>query len=476
MLGIVRQPDRPVSTPESPTDLQRLIRLFSASFAAVGVTPSESELERWSILVHTSMSGGERDYHGIQHAFDVSEGAGPIETLAGLFHDTVYVQSDGYLSQQHETLFSDVIERRGSRFALRPYDAKQDRHRAMVEAVFEVKPHDLLAPMEGLSEFLSGLLAVRCLASVLPDELLIQVAAAIELTIPFRAPDPTGRTPAEALFGRLSEIGERFALQMTPADLERAVHQAVAVANRDLAGFAFPDTGRFLGYTWQLLPESVMALRSNKAYTLGEYRVGLTKMATFFSHLAPKTVFCQFRGVPNDEELADLTFSAKANIERAYRYLEAKLAASTVLYAIALHTGGDAPAALFLGDLPMPGRRSERLEGHLPEAGPFRGNGDADVYALLTKGRQYESAFDIKNSPLAAFLYARIGQQGIECLAASVVDPSDEGSSARTLSLLPADVLDEISVACARMAITRTRALMALTSGRASPELEQCGR
>jgi hypothetical protein len=421
-------------------------------------------VEQWSILVHASMSGGERDYHGIQHAFDVAEGTGPLETLAGLFHDTVHVQPDGYLSKQHEVFFADVIDKRGDRFGLRRYDPAHDHHRAMVEAVFGLAPGVVLAPKQGLSEFLSALLAVRCLEGSLPDDLLFQIAAAIELTIPFRARDSGGRTPAEALFRRLSDINGRFALNTTSADLELAVHQAVTVANRDVAGFAFDDTGRFLDYTWQLLPELVMALRSRTTYTLGEYRTGLSGMAAFFSRLAPETVFCQFRGKPSDDVMADLTGRAAANIGRAHRYLQAKLAASTLLYAIALRTGGDAPAALFMGDLPSPGRRSMRLEDFLPAAVPQGANADATVYALLAEGRQNESAFDIRNSPLAAYLYARLGQQEIERLAASEVDPMGGTSAARTLSLLPADVLDDVLAACARMAVTRTRELNALTA------------
>ncbi len=468
MLSLVRQLDRPVSTLESTTDLQRLTTLFSAALGAMGVTPSGAQLEHWSILIHTSMSGGERDYHGVQHAFDVAEGAGPVETLAGLFHDTVHVQADGYLSQQHEKRFADVIDRQDGGFGLRPYDPAQDRHRAIVEAIFDVTPHDVLVPKQGLSEFLSALLAVRCLEGTLSDERLTQVAAAIELTIPFRGPDSNSTTPSEVLFERLFTVSERFALQMTSADQEQAVHQAVAVANRDVAGFAFADTGRFLDYTWQLLPESVMALRSRKTYTLGEYRLGLSKMARFFTHLVPQTVFCQFRGVPSDDELADLTSRAAVNIERARRYLAAKLAASTVLYAIALRTGGDAPASLFMGDLPSPDRRSVRLEDFLPEAGPLRDGEDATVFALLAKGRQNESAFDIRNSPLAAYLYSRLGQQGVEALAACEVDPADRGSLDRTLSLLPAEVLDGVLAACARMAITRTQQLTALITGAAT--------
>ena len=89
-----------MSEQESPTDLQRLGQLFQRASTALGAAPSGRQLEEWSILVHTSMSGGERDYHGVQHVFDVADGMGPVETLAALraipntFNPTVTCRND----------------------------------------------------------------------------------------------------------------------------------------------------------------------------------------------------------------------------------------------------------------------------------------------------------------------------------------------------------------------------------------------
>lgn len=461
-LALIRHYNTLVSEQKPSTDLQHLIRLFQDALTALGKTPASRQLEKWSILVHTSMSGGERNYHGVQHVFDVTADAGPVETLAGLFHDTVCVQSDGYLPRQHTAFFADLIEKHGNEFVLRPYGPEADRHRAMLEVVFGLAPGQVFTATRGLSEFLSAMLAVRSLRTILPDELLIQIATGIEATIPFRPLDPDGDTAAERLFRRLTLASRQFHLPLEQADLERAIHQAVALANRDIAVFAFPDTGRFLDSTWQLLPESVMALRRKDTYTLSEYQTGLHNMAKFFAHLAPNTVFCQFRGVPDQATISRLTTGAAVNIERTHRYLQAKLAASSILYALAVLTGGDAPAALFTGDLPTSGRRTMRLEDFLPALGPTVDDGYADVFALLAEGRRNESGFDTRNSPLAAYLYATIGPNGIERLTASAAHVLDMTSARHQLSLLPGSVLNDIIRACARIAVTRAHALLAL--------------
>ena len=74
-------------------------------------------------------------------------------------------------------------------------------------------------------------------------------------------------------------------------------------------------------------------------------------------------------------------------------------------------TGGDAPVSLFMGDLPHEGEGdSLRLEDMLPKlAAPSATDVDPDVLRLPKEGRKKESAFDLRHSPLAAYLYARLG-------------------------------------------------------------------
>ena len=66
---------------ERPT-LQRLIGRFTESFAGLGGTAPPLMAEAWAVLVHETMSGRGRQYHTVDHVFDISEGASPLATLS----------------------------------------------------------------------------------------------------------------------------------------------------------------------------------------------------------------------------------------------------------------------------------------------------------------------------------------------------------------------------------------------------------
>jgi len=446
----------------SPTDLQRLARMFRDSLAALGVSAPERRLERWSILVHSSMSGEDRVYHGIEHVFDVADGAEPVQVLATLFHDTVYARAGIPLPACQAGLLADVVEQRPDGLALQPFDPADDPLRAMLERVFGLTPGIGLVPDEGLNELLSALLALRSLAGSLPTPTLLEIGASIEASIPFRCAKGPGESPPERLLLRLQRVNAEFALGLQPQELEAMVHRAVDLANRDVAGFAVSDTAQFLDSTWRLLPETNNALRGASTYTLEEYRQGLHAMTRFFEQLDPNSVFCRFRGQPEADTYRWLTAAAHDNIQLARKYLRAKLAASSLLSALARVTGGDATAALFMGDLPDPGRPRERLEDHLPEPGPPCTEADPEVFTLLHEGRRSASRFDIKNSPLTALIYGRMGEAGVGRLNQSGDRHMDNVYAARVLECMPKDLLQEIVLACARIATTRTERLLRL--------------
>ncbi len=445
-----------------PSALQRLIRLFREALEALGAKPDDDRLEALAVFVNATMSGPGRAYHDIEHVFEVAAGAEPVQTLAALFHDVVYLQADGSLPEREAVLLTDVVEQRADGIVLRPFAGNKDRQRAMLQCLFAIEPGNVEPRFSGLNEFLSALLAVRQLQPLLPSMTLVRIAACIEATIPFRTPDSSGRTPPEALYHRLTIVNERFNLGMRSADCQQAVRQAVEVANRDVAVFAAEDTGRFLASSWKLLPESNPLLRWEAGYTLAGYQQGVSKMARSTHLLDPTLVFPRFLGTPDEATWRRRTDAARRNIQLSAHYLDAKLLAVSVLSALATLTGGDAPVALFMGDLPTADRRSRRLEDYLGTAHPPGRDLDSEVFRLLAEGRRYEDRFDLKHSPLATYIYRRVGTRGVDRLARYAKAPLEATHARRLLQALPGDLLEEIVHACCNIADTRKQKLFRL--------------
>ncbi|MEZ6183408.1 MAG: hypothetical protein R3F62_00165 [Planctomycetota bacterium] len=444
---------------DRPT-LQRLIGRFTESFAGLGDAAPPLMAEQWAVLVHEAMSGRGRQYHTVDHVFDISQGASPLATLAILFHDTVYYQADGGLLPQLESRVGDAVVEQDGAVKLAPLNPEQDPVRSLVAALFGFDSGSTLSPYGGLNEFLSALLAAREIGDHLPRATVAQVAACIEATIPFRPVGEDGVGPLQRLHCRLAGANTTFGLGLDEAAMQRTVVEAADVANRDVGNFASKDPSVFLDNTWKLLPETNNALRGQRLYTVTDYRVALEKMAGFLGFLDPGVVFLGYGGHPQPADLEAMTAQAKENITLGVRYLRAKLLAARVIEALALATGGNAPIALFMGDLPEPGRPATgRLEDFLPSGGgPACPSAEATVLSLLETGRTLRSGFDLKTSPLAAYLYRSLGDEGVSTQlerAKAVEDPKT------WLDGLPGELVAAVAKASAEVAVSRRPGLLA---------------
>lgn len=433
---------------QRPTTLQRLVELFRRAMSDLGKSPRDSDLEQWAVLIHASMSGRGRSYHTVEHVFQVEGGTDALGSLAILFHDTVYCEVDGGLPRGLESHLGDALHVDGDHVELRSFDPKKDTLRSLVARIFGFTPGQAVTFQSGLNELASALLAVRTLESHLSAAELAQVVSCIEATIPFR---PQGAE--ETLASRLGEADAEYHLGLGPEGVEAAVKRAVRVANRDVGNFAYEDSAAFLSHTWEILPEANPTLRM-PAYTLGEYRLAMTRMEGFFSQLDATRVFRVFRGTPSALELEQLYEKAAQNLAHGTRYLRQKLLSARVLESLASLTGGDAPVSLFMGDLPSESSGT-RLEELLPPPTPRAEDIDAAVFRLLSEGRKKESAFDLRHSPLAAHLYGHLGNAASDHALAKA-----DGHA--LLRAIPASVLDEVIQACAVIATTRTEALRQL--------------
>ena len=442
------------------TRMQRLVSETHFCLQKLGCEATFEDLEEWACVIYESMSSPSRTFHSVQHVFDISGGADPIEKLSAYFHDIIYYSIDGGLNDGQEQLVGDMIlvkkEDNGTETVFIA-EKEFDTNTQIVLDIFGFEAGQRLDPFKGMNEFLSAVAAVRCYQKSLKPAHLTQVAACIEATIPFRKIDENGKSPCDILFERLGEVNTKFNLGMNEAELIETVQRAADLGNRDLDNFSTPERAVFLSNTWNLLPESNISLRNTKVFRVSDYAFALKKMTGFFEFLDPDCIYLSFRDEDKKKAaLEEKTMMATVNVNVAKKYMHCKRLAIGVVAAISELSGGDAPLALFLGDLPEPNFVSTSIEDLIEVVEPLPNICiDSSVFDLLRHGRELESKFDIKNSPLSAYLYSLIGDEGVEKILVHAVHPMDKEHARALLKSLPEIALATIVAACAEIATTR---------------------
>ena len=444
--------------------INRLISLFQDAFAQLGLQPAMRELEHMGTLVHRAMNPKTRVYHTSEHVFGMCEGMGPRQTLAILFHDVVYYQLDGGFPPGTQAHLATVLQEDGDSLRLQAWDPS-DRALALSAALFDLHAGDALSVYGGLNEFLSAVVAARVLQPHLAPLDLIAVLACIEATVPFRVAVASGQTPSQ----RLAERVQALAQQATGLDgpalddySTRVCQEAVAVANRDVGGFAHADPSYFISSTWLLIEESNAPLKSVGIYSLGEYRAALMRMEGFLSNLQPAHIFSRYGDVPPSEEIQAMNARARTNMAFACDFLATKIATLAIVEALAWLSGGDCPISMLLGDINSADGQPERAEDYLPSP-PDDAPVDPALRRVFAAGRAHASANDLTESPLTLYVYCVLGSARM-----SAVTRDAKAFFAGELAALdflrrvgPAPVL-EILQACARVSISRREALLQL--------------
>ncbi|HEY9829287.1 MAG TPA: hypothetical protein V6D26_01825, partial [Stenomitos sp.] len=363
-----------------------------------------NKLSKIAKLIVQTMDSPWRSFHSTVHIFEVGGDGDAIEVLAALFHDIVYVQVDKSINFNLTYYLAPFIEEDQGKLLIREQsELPEDAIFEMVAMIFGFVPGQVLSPFGGQNEFLSALVAAKTLESVLSPTLIVQVAACIEATIPFRAKTESGLSVSELLHQRLKLTNDQFNLQLTDEEVIQAVKRSVRLANRDVGNFADPSSAVFLTNTWSLLPEINHNLRKSGSYTVRDYREAMQKMLSFLNCLKPELVFQQFQGEPDDHTYQGLVKRSKKNVEVARLYLESKLVAIAMIEALSLRFGSNVSLATMIGELPDSEFSVGRLKDSFPRiASPYQPatTVEQEVLNLLEKGRGKSSKYDIRNSPL----------------------------------------------------------------------------
>ena len=407
----------------SQTNAEKCFDLLSTATQSLKMEASEEYLEFITEILLQSMGGPRRSFHTLTHIFNICKSKDPIEVIAGLFHDVIYVQVDQAIILNVGRFINPYIEERHHKlFISQSISPDQDPIFKLVLDIFGFTPGAELQPLAGQNEFLSALLASKVFEKIAPLPLLAKIAACIEATIPFR-PVANNTSCSDNLFARLSKLNQELNLGLSPEDLTECVKRSVRLSNRDVENFSNEQSSQFLDETWNLLPETNHDLIRANTYTVKQYRVSLQKMEGFLNFLSPKLVFREFQGEPGKEQFERLNARAAHNIEIARLYLGMKLTSIGILEALSLRLGNDVSISMMMGELPSEDRNQKTMASFLPSiqiAAPLVTEKEKEVMSLLADGRYLNSVYDLKNSPTAAFMVNAIGFDKMQLLLQSV--------------------------------------------------------
>ena len=378
----------------------------------LNIEVESSQLVKIAELIVQTMTGHWRYFHTPEHIFMVGGSDDPIEILAALFHDVVYVQVDQSVNFNLSYYITPFIKQVREKLVVRESEElPEDATFEMVAQIFGIDPGQILSPFAGQNEFLSALVAAKVYQSFLPPQVIFQIVACIEATIPFRPKSGLGSTSSEQLYLRLQQTNQYFNLSWRDSDIVETVKKTVRLANRDVSSFAHPSAAHFL--------ETNHHFDNPSAYTVYDYRIALQKMAGFLDFLKSEVVFQQFQGEPDYHTYQRLVKQAQNNLEISRLYLGTKLFTIAFLEALSLRIGKDIPLATMMGELPVGGLLANTLANFLPpiiNSHKLKNDLEREVFTLLEVGRSKSAAYDLKNSPLATFIVKFLGFDEIKCL------------------------------------------------------------
>jgi hypothetical protein len=183
--------------PRSP--VHQIVNALGLALRELGATPAPEDLERWGFAVHAALSAPGREFHNHEHVLALADGSDgdPLDVIAALYHDVVYLQVDQGPPASLRGDFATVCEKADGGWRLLPAPTQAV---ADVYAVFGRAAGDVVGPMSGANELASALIASLHLGDVLDRWSRLTVAMGSSRH-PVRA-DPVPAARARAGAGR----------------------------------------------------------------------------------------------------------------------------------------------------------------------------------------------------------------------------------------------------------------------------------
>ncbi|TAE73949.1 MAG: hypothetical protein EAZ85_05655 [Bacteroidetes bacterium] len=446
--------------------IHQIIFILQESFEELNVKISDKDVEHLGLLIHNSMIGNRRKFHLPEHVLSVMKDLkNPLQKLAVLFHDAIYFQVDGGYPQNLQDFLEDYAMIKGDEvFIIRNDITEHDTIFRLVLDIFRFSLGQKLSPFQGLNEFLSAVTAAKLLEPFLLPKQLATIITCIEATIPFRP--QTEIWSFKQNENNIERLNNKYQLGYKAKEIENSIKLSVEVANADVLNFSDTNTGRFLDNTWLLIFESnnIQTNLDGYSYSIIKYRQGIMRTESFIRTLNPDNIFHEYKGTPTKEIFTNFRTQARSNLLIACEYLQIKLLLATILEAFAIVTGKDVPLSLLTGGVrnSTTKHQIDRVEDFLDTPKPLYENIEhqPEVLHLLEYGRETETSFDMKNSPLSAYVYKSLGSK--RC--AEIIEKARDLFSEKIyyyefLDFVDKPIISALAKACAKVATTRAKAL-----------------
>lgn len=441
------------------TTIQKLVSLIEKALLDLDSSSSQDFIEATAILIHEAMSGPHRRFHTTDHVFQVVDPKGdPVLVLAALFHDLVYYNVDGTLTQRVEELLRPYIVIELEQVFIRRRGPAQDPILPILTNIFGFNYGQLLTPYTGLNEFLSAVIFAKLYFPILPMKALVGVIACIEASQPFRKEDEAGKSCFLLLEERLQKLNRTRNLGLSEKEVIELVKRGLRFANLDVGNFACEDSAVFLDNTWKLLPENNPQLVGNKVYTIKSYRSALEKMEVFFNRVDVSVIFHHYRNEPPPIEFERMQTQATQNVTLAKHYLSGRLLATGILEALCMVTGGDAPVVMLMGNNSRGNVEPKYEFNDLINKIPVKIAKDTNekVLALLEFEADVISILDFRKTPLAAYVYKSVGHSKmLEYLEVAKTYFNGQITAEKFLLSIDQNVVNGLAGVCSEMISTR---------------------
>ncbi len=347
----------------------RCVEQLNGALTELNGSIDDGRVARTAELIMQTMTGAWRFFHTPEHIFDVGRSGDAVEVLAALFHDAIHIQADNGVSVNVGQIVAPFVRESGKSLRiLPPYELPADPLFDVVCTIFDFVPGQALQAHRGQNEFLSAVVAAKCMEGMLPLGPIAEMCACIEATIPFRFHPGDAESPCKILRARLELANQRFGFGWDIGQLDMAVRRAVRLANREVENFAHEQSA--------------------------------------------ESVFQQYQDEPRHRAYVALLERTRHNLDVARLYLGCKMLSIAIVEAISLRVGTEVPLATMMGELPQRGSPDAQMESFLPKPSaklPPENALQQEVLDLLEKGRSEHSNYDVKHSPVATFVLKELG-------------------------------------------------------------------